>query len=268
MALKLNQSEKYVVYPAEGTAPNTEQMPLLIADSRVPLNMSEAMDARLDFIGTDTQDSWYGNYFDLGDALFYNPNGNVKVILDAQVLRELNPKSRLDNGALVLEDSMYESFEGVEFTRDDLQKAITGKALTRKQAKSHPVWQTLARNQARLDKYVDATFDLAKEKFSYDQNMGLYISNIPKKDNARLWCLSWLNDRSSAYAWYGLDYSSGRLVGVEKSAVGTAKNLDSDKVIQYTTRESEEAISELRRAEEFFRPEAFAKTKSLLTRLQ
>src|SRR3989344_2984291 len=101
MTLKLNATrEAYKEFYGR----NTEQMPKLIADGRVPINVSQLMQRRLDVRNSDgeVKASYLDNYFDTGDAVVYHPDGRVKVVLDSQNLREITPQSPLSNGALIL----------------------------------------------------------------------------------------------------------------------------------------------------------------------
>src|SRR3989338_11493234 len=100
MALKLNTSkDAYQEFPGR----NTEQMPKLIADGRVPMNTTQLMQRRLDVINSDAKvkSSYMDNYFDTGDAVVYHPDGRVKIVLDSQTLREMTPDTRRVGEALL-----------------------------------------------------------------------------------------------------------------------------------------------------------------------
>jgi len=79
MALQLNASpETY----KEFYGPNVKQMPALVAEGRVPMNVSQLMQRRLDVRNgpQDVKTDWMGNYFDTGDAVAYHPDGRVNLI--------------------------------------------------------------------------------------------------------------------------------------------------------------------------------------------
>ena len=64
MALDLNQ---IIVPYKEFYGRNTEQMPLLIAEGRIPLSVAGVMEQRL----RSEKPDWKNNYFDTGDAVAY-----------------------------------------------------------------------------------------------------------------------------------------------------------------------------------------------------
>ncbi|MCD4666540.1 hypothetical protein K8R47_01895 [archaeon] len=220
MSLQLN--EPRVDYK-EFYGANHKQMPNLIADGRVPMSVSGLMRKRLEVLtggSEDVKSAWHDNYFDTGgDGIGYNTNGNAKIVLDSKLARDLNKKSKLRNGALVLPEGMYKSLEGPEFTRDDLGKYATSNVLTLDEVKSNPIWLALARgDQDLLNEYADMVFAQTKQRFGYDKNMGLWVSGKPKEPNMRLWCVSRLGCGSSASGDSYLDCSNGRLVGVAPEA--------------------------------------------------
>ena len=197
----------------------------LIAKGMTPLSVSGLMQRRLQaqYGSESVRNSLMNNYHDTGDGIAYHPDGRIKIVPDASPLREMNPESRLVNGALVLPDGMYEKLEGQEFTRKDIQKYV-GDAITSKEAKINPLWQALARDPKLLNEYVDLIFAQAKQQFDYDKNMGVYVRDTSdvSKDVAtmRSWYVSRLEVRSNANGRYGLDDSDGRLVGVAPEARG------------------------------------------------
>ena len=68
MALKLNTSkDAYQEFPGR----NTKQMSKLIADGRVPMNVAQLMQRRLDVRNSDkdVKSAYMDNYFDTGDTV-------------------------------------------------------------------------------------------------------------------------------------------------------------------------------------------------------
>ena len=197
MGLQLNEQ---VVPYREFYGRNTEQMPLLIADGRLPLSVSGFMHRRLEVRGakysSKVRSAWHDNYFDTGDALLNHPDGKIKIVPDA--LRDISPESKLSNGALVMPTGLYEYLDGQEFTKEDLRKYVKD-YFTRVEAKQNPLWQALARDKNLLNDYADFVFDETKTRFGYDQNMGLYIPSFQKEPTARLWYVDWREYWSSAY---------------------------------------------------------------------
>ena len=76
MALKLNPEREAC---REFYGQNVMQMPLLIADGRVPMSVSQLMQKRLDVRNAeaDVKTAWMDNYFDTGDGVVYHPDGRV-----------------------------------------------------------------------------------------------------------------------------------------------------------------------------------------------
>ncbi len=179
---------------------NKGQMPLLVKAGLVPMTVAQLMQRRVAVLGdVALKAAFWDNYFDTGDAIAYKDD-RVKVVLDAQPLREMNARSELSNGALILPDGVYEALEGPEFTREELTRLGVGKSLSQTQVREHPVWQALARDQAVLDEYAGAVFREAKTQYNYDENMGLYVAAAQKQPTMRAWCVSLLNNRSLASA--------------------------------------------------------------------
>ena len=226
MALKLNRVQKY----REFYGRNIDQMPLLVADRRTPLSVEGLIDLRFealaleDGVDDEFKAAYVNNYFDTGDAVLYHPDGRIKIVYDSQALREMNSDSKLVDGALVLGNDAYD-VEGWEFKPSELANMANGRALTLQEARTHPLWQVLARGkQDKLDNYTGRIFKAAKERFGYDQNMGIYLGSATKeKVTVRSWYVIRLDDRSSADGGDNLDSSCGRLVGVATESQSGAK---------------------------------------------
>ena len=178
---------------------NIDKMPELIAKGMKPLSVSGLMQRRLQaqYGSESVRNSLMNNYHDTGDGIAYHPDGRIKIVPDASPLREMDSKSNLVNGALVLPDGMYEKLEGQEFTRKDIQKYV-GDAISSKEAKINPLWQALARDPKLLNEYVDLIFAQAKQQFDYDKNMGVYVSDAPESPAMRLWFVWELGNGSGA----------------------------------------------------------------------
>lgn len=176
--------------PFEGK--NIEQMPLLLKEGMVPISVYSLMERRLEVLESafseKVRDSWWNNCFDTGDASAYDTQGNVKIVLDAQPLRTLNPKSRLKNGALVLPEDIYNQLDGQEFTKEQVAK-YSVKFLQEGQSVDNPMWVALARGDtAMLKAYEKVAFAKAKE-FGCDTAMGLFTASAKDVYTMRLWCL-------------------------------------------------------------------------------
>ena len=215
MALTLNvPREEY----REFYGRNIEQMSKLIADGRVPMNVAQLMQRRLDVRNFDKAvKNYIDNHFDTGDAVVYHPDGRVKIVLDSQTLREITPESPRVSGTLVLTSDVYDSLQGEEFKKGKLVKV--NKDLSRKNIKAHPVWKVLARDQCLLNDYADYIFTEGKERFSYDNAMGVYPDLAGDNPKMRAWIVGGLAYRSSAFGWEYFDYDYGRFVGIAPEIV-------------------------------------------------
>ncbi len=214
MALMLNESEKYKEFYGR----NVDQMPLLVAEGRTPMSVSDLMTRRLEVAPSKNapfRASWTDNYFDTGDAILYHPDGRIKVVHDSQILRGMTDKSKRVGGALVLEDGVFDSADGTEFSARELSKMIREKPLTAKEAKAHPLWNALARDDKKLlGAYVDTFFPEMNTRFQYDEAMGLYLDSARNTPKARSWVVGRLLSGSVACGWDDLDDIGGRLVGL------------------------------------------------------
>ncbi len=220
MSLKLNEE---VLPSQEYYGRNTEQMPRLIADGRVPLSAAGLMLKRLDVLSAgysaEVRDAWWDNYFDTGDAVSRNQEGNVKIELDSQIIMQINKKSELKNSALILSNETYNAITpALGLTKAEAEKYFKD-SFTEQGVNQSPVWQALARDKELLKEYSHQVFALAKQKFNYDKNMGLYLSSAEKVPTMRLWSVWGLVGRSNAGCRYGLDGYYGRLVGVRRENV-------------------------------------------------
>src|SRR3989344_4096516 len=228
MVLKLDSTrEAYKAFPQEGTAQIVQQMPKLIADGRVPMNVSQLMQRRLDVRSSDPEikNSYMDNYFDTGDSVVYRPDGRVKIVLDSQTLRDMTPESQRNSGALVLTNDVYDSLQGEEFKKGKLGKLNDG--LSREDVKAHPVWKVLARDQALLNDYTDFIFGEYQPRFSKDSAlddlrlMGIYPgSTNGTAPEMRAWFVGrgWVT-WSGASGGDDLDSDNGRLVGIAPEAL-------------------------------------------------
>ncbi|MEK6960550.1 MAG: hypothetical protein AABX47_05220 [Nanoarchaeota archaeon] len=200
-----------------------EQMPLLIAQGRTPLSAADLMRQRIWALSQpeDVKNAWWNNYFHLGDAVLYHPDGKIKIELDSQLLRQLNAQSQLQNGLSLITDETYITSKGKEFSRDELLPLDT--PLGKTAILSNPLWNYLAREDKLLKEYTEAVFEEGKQ-FDYDSNMGIYLRIAPKSTPlAGALCVYGFNGGSNLGGDDGLDSGSGRLVGVAPEAHGENK---------------------------------------------
>jgi hypothetical protein len=219
----LSQSAETIEEYKPFYGPLIEQMPLLIGEGRVPMNTAQLMQRRLEAKNgpEDVKKSWMNNYFDTGDAVVYHPNGDIKIVLDSQTLREMTPESQRIGGALILGEDVYNALQGEVFKKGKLGK--TGDWMSREEVKDHPVWRFLARDQALLNDYTDFIFAECKERCGYDAAMGVHLC-LYDGDNPEM--RAWSVDRLVSIGGRNdLDYGYGRLVGISKSLVEMTKQI-------------------------------------------
>ena len=215
------EMKRYEVYSGS----NVKQMSKLVADGRVPASVSQIMQRRLNLRNDETgvKTFYMDNYFDTGDAVVYHPNGDVKVVLDSQHLREMTPDTPRNSGALIIGEDVYKALQGEEFKKGKLGK--TSDWLSAKEAKAHPVWKTLARDQALLDDYVDYIFAEGKQRFNYDTDMGVFPSSAQgNTPEMRAWFVVRLEGGSGVDGGIDLGDGGGRLLGIAPEAPNALGN--------------------------------------------
>ena len=197
---------------------NTIQMPLLVGSRRRPLSVKDLMQRRLEVLDSSEEavrEAWLDNYFDTGDAVVYHPDGRVKVVHDAQPLREMNEKTRLRRRILPLSEEAYEALpKNHEWTRAELSQYGVGEWLAEKQVGDHPIWIALARgDQDLLKAYAKAIFK-EERQFNHNGIMSIDLADTPEEPEAWSWFVARLDYNSDAYGRTNLLNGDGRLVGV------------------------------------------------------
>jgi len=140
-------------------------METLIDEGRVPMNAGHVIDKRLysKNHSLPEQSRWMNNYFHTIDGFAYNCNGDLKIVLDSQLLKDVTLKTKRvnddPNGALILTQQDYDNLNGEEFDIKNLIK-MGIEYMLKEEVKNNPVWKIVARGQSRLNKYIDYIFDL------------------------------------------------------------------------------------------------------------
>ncbi|MBI3033842.1 hypothetical protein HYY72_01675 [Candidatus Woesearchaeota archaeon] len=204
-----------------------EQMSLLVAEGRSPLSVSGLMKRRLEVLASGVPDevklAWWDNYVDTGDGAVRHSDGRLKIVPDAEYLRQFTPEKVLVNGAVPLSNDFYRGLEGEEFSPQQVERYFN-KPLGSSDAKINPGWLALAGgDKSLLAGFVDSTFAQAKERFGYDGNlMGIYHSTVPSEGAAgRLWFVAGLGGSISSGGAVGVNHlgsDGGRFVGVAPEA--------------------------------------------------
>ena len=153
----------------------TQQMPLLIEQGLRSASISEIMQGRLE----GKLDLKYG--YHSGDAIAYSPDGNILIIQNSVLLRNINPNSSLEHGALLISSEQYENLRAhnPELTREELARAgglAISSSLTQGQVLAHPVWQAVVQDRYLLKGYAEQEFARAREKIG-----DMWIAGTPKK---------------------------------------------------------------------------------------
>lgn len=205
---------------------NTKAMPKLRVDGRVPANVSQIMQRRLDLRNDDTgvKDFYMDKWFDSGDAVVYHPDGRTKIVLDSQHLRDMTPDTPRNSGALIIGEDIYKALEGEEFKKGKLGK--TRDWISKKDVKAHPVWKALARDQGLLNDYTDFIFGEYQARFAKDTSlndvraMGIFPGSANgDTPEMRAWCVDKLGNVSVAVGRSDLDNDIGRLLGIAPEAL-------------------------------------------------
>jgi len=204
------------------------QMPLLVEEGLIPLTFKEIMKYKVGAIkskGNKEMYFWLNSYWDTSTGLSYF-NKELIIIPNSELLININEESRLSNGSLISnEDYFNELKKNYEVIKRD--EIISGKSLTKEQAKNHKIWNKLAEEDTRLlNEFVELIFAKTKEIYGYDENMGIYLPDDQEIPSIRSWYInsqyiSNLGDLSNAAdAWSDLNRSA-RLCGVSQKNFGS-----------------------------------------------
>jgi hypothetical protein len=220
--------------------PIVEQMHLLISSGYVPASASQIMRGLL-----EDRLVW-GFSYDSGDAVVYHPDGRVKLVYDARSLHEVKKGMVLSEGGLVLPEVMWDSLDGVIFSKDvasgyhfeDMsgRDSRSDRSKRWSAAKSDPVWKWLAGDdQKLLDDYIDGIARRVggyRKKcasfFDEDGDGSVFLGSAGDKLFLRSWCLGGFDYHAGCAFGDGLldndparPLLTGHLVGVRKSDRGS-----------------------------------------------
>jgi len=202
-----------------------DQIPKLLAEDRTPMSIKTLVRKRIESLYSllgDSCSDWWNNNLYVGDNILYHPNGNVKVVLAEQFWNGFEEKNNylgcLVSGSEKDTLEVYESLEGIEFRRKDLE-GVVGRMLSKKGAKNNPIWNALVPDRSLLKEYIDAVFALNKHRLDFFDAMGVLIAPTDLCTDhveMRLWLVKGLHDLS-CIAGTGDLIDEGRLIGVAKS---------------------------------------------------
>lgn len=272
-----------------------EQMPLVLADSRYPMFITE-------LFGQRAQGRGISRYIDTGDLVAYNgPKSDVQEIkfiltankegltdLGRHALSLINPNSGYINQAVNLNDAVdatgkkisgaYETLQGngvITLKRKDF--GIIDTPITLEQFLNHKGWRVAVRHPDEVPKEFAEDFERAKEYagrlvFSrYNNAMGMYLASGEKVPTLRAWCVVGLGDYRGSYASgnWDLDSGGGRLVGVAPEApiaLGTNASQITE-VKSYTHSDLQAFDDAVRGLEVAVKPELLSPLRQLRKRL-
>ena len=191
--------------------------PVLKKSFQLP-TVPQIMEKRLEFIVLaerfpelkEVSDFWLQKICTSDSIIYYEDK--VKIIYKENLDIVYNPKKQnfselaknLSHGALLMSPRLYYELEGPEFTRKELEQAgiwyydseryrELNEYLSKEEAKNHPIWKTLARDDEFLSKYIDRIFPLLhSNKYGNPKNKGLgilLIESCPKEPNLRSWVM-------------------------------------------------------------------------------
>jgi len=168
-------------------------MPELVNAGFVPWSPAQVMDARVK-LGFEFPDLW-NSYFDTGFGLVATSD-KIYLFPGSEVLRGVNPETNLTSGG-VLASVDYLRDSAVSFNRRPLGESLN-KRLRQGDVVKNPLWFEFAGgSEERLGQYVETVFKLGKDKYGYDEMMGIYVPS-DSQPIVRAVVLYGLGDRSYA----------------------------------------------------------------------
>src|SRR3989344_4425908 len=207
------------------------QMPLLVSGKdekgnvvdvpRNPASFAYVLERRMN-APEDVRGAWQKNYIFTGDGSTAGTEGDHLIVLDAQALREITPKSDLDEGALVLPASAWQELKDkkdkvVYLTADEVQEA-EGKGYVQNNGVWTPAnrsvgkaWDALGRGRD-LTSYIQLVSEHSPRS---NILLNVYFNRTTKdgKPTMRSWVAIRIDYNSDAGGDNGLDDNNGRLVG-------------------------------------------------------
>lgn len=180
----------------------SEGISTILAKGRIPMNTAQLMQRRLEVRNSpmEVRYSWMSYSFYTSDAVIYNPNGKIKIVLDSPRLRKVISESESKYGSLFISKENYKSLQGEVFKKSELEK-IANFPLSKKDVESNPIWKLLARgDQSLVKEYVDLVF----AGRTNHPSMGVYFWEDNRKSGApriKLWRVKGISTNGScAYA--------------------------------------------------------------------
>ena len=195
-----------------------QQMPLLIDHGLEPISVAGAI-GRRESAPADVVDGWRRNYIFTGDGAAYDGRKNAKLVLDAALLRKINPNTKLTNGAKILSNDQLEELHGddVLYLSADKVNQAHKKGFVKRNGVWQPentvvgeIWEYLSRGKDLKD-YAEMVHKVSRS----DKVMRLWFDRSNYDSPVmRSFVLSRVGNNSDADGDDDLNYYYGRLVGV------------------------------------------------------
>ncbi len=211
---KLYEQNEVVVPYKLYTGKLLEQIDCLYTESRELLSLSDLLERRLEVLSSDyskeVQDFWLNSMLYSCDGILRKDN-KVKFVKDlVGIISYYESHLGFSNGALVMDNEVYNRTDGLELSLENLKKYIS-KNNTKEEGVRNPILNYFIPNPDLLKEYFSAAVKLSKE----DKLLGVFIDD-PQKDKTtvRIAYLSTLMDQSKVCVYHHLDQSNaGKIVG-------------------------------------------------------
>jgi len=161
-----------------------------------PMNLADVMKKQLEAINKNDRKEiyfWLYKFFSTADGVIYPAEqfDLIKVVLDVAMLKNINERTRLSSGAVILPPQEYDRLDGKEFWNPRFSEK-----LTRQEAKNDPIWQYVSRDKPFLDEYVDAIFkEMERTPPHNSKGMDIYLSSPQKVPTLRPLSIGSINRR-------------------------------------------------------------------------
>ncbi|MBU0470322.1 MAG: hypothetical protein KKA62_06230 [Nanoarchaeota archaeon] len=151
----------------------TEVMPDMIYHDSFPFSISDVMQGVLDQ-ELDLKTMKYGSIL-TGDAIYYHPDGRIKLVHDDKFLRTVDEEYELYEGGFVVQEELFEESEGQTYLNGCVNFFLN-RLQSKREADENPALFFLSRNSKLLRKFNEDAFAQTKGK----KSMGFLVHSPPK----------------------------------------------------------------------------------------
>ncbi|MEK6904771.1 MAG: hypothetical protein AABX24_00035 [Nanoarchaeota archaeon] len=163
-----------------------KEMPRLIAEGYDPISVAGLIDRR-ESAPADVVNTWRCNYVFTSDAIAYDEKNNAKIVLDAKLLRDINPHTKFNNRARVLSAAQWENLRGDEvlyLSADEVEQTDKKGFVKR-----NGFWQPENNVVGDIWEGTDSFPGLARRK-----NLDDYIDLVSKASNGDTFLRLWFDE--------------------------------------------------------------------------